>query len=215
MRRSLSLGAGAIILGAMALPGGAARAQDGATGAPPERIDLTITAAPPNRLSDEECRRRREAAVVSGEIIVCGSRPGDFDPSYSSREDAQNRYAAQTAFRDSPATPNVDGPGIFHGPATFSGLCIKGVLNCPKPPALIVDVASLPQAPPGSDADRIARGLPPLGEDEARAAARVVAARQRAEFDLPPPPAQPPAADATAAAAPVSRAESAEPEAPR
>ena len=29
----------------------------------------------------------------------------------------------------------------------------------------MIDVEALPHAPPGSDADRIARGLPPLGEE--------------------------------------------------
>ena len=63
-----------------------------------------------------------------------------------------------------PLTPDVAGPGIFRGPATVSGLCL--IPPCPKEPALIIDIESLPEAPPGSDADRIARGLPPLGNDE-------------------------------------------------
>jgi hypothetical protein len=33
------------------------------------------------------------------------------------------------------------------------------------PPAYIVDFQALPTAPAGSDADRIARGLAPLGKD--------------------------------------------------
>ena len=33
----------------------------------------------------------------------------------------------------------------------------------PKDPVYVVDVAALPEAPPGSDADRIARGLAPRG----------------------------------------------------
>lgn len=145
-------------------------AQDGQTGSPPERIDLTVTTAPPP-LSEEECRRRREAAVISGEIVVCGSRPGDTDPRYSSNEEAANRYAEKTKNQGTLPTPDVAGPGIFRGPATVSGICVPGIFNCPKAPAIFVDVRALPQAPPGSDADRIARGLPPLGEDRAAAAA--------------------------------------------
>lgn len=177
----------ALLALAIGLLPGAVRAQDGATGSPPQQIDLTITAQrPPDPASEEECRRRREAAIVSGEIIVCGAGP-EQDQRITSRRDAQDRYAAQTAFRDAPATPDVAGPGIFRGPATVSGLCVKGIFNCPKPPAVMVDVTQLPQAPPGSDADRIARGLEPLGEDDRTIVARQVAAQQRAEMGLPEP----------------------------
>ena len=185
----------------------AAAAQDGATGAPPERIDLTVTAqGPPDPAKEEECRRQREAAEISGEIIVCGATPGD-NQRLTTREDARDRYAARTAFRDAPATPDVAGAGIFRGPATLGGICVKGVFNCPKPPAVFVDVTALPKAPPGSDADRISRGLAPLGEDESTVVARQVSAQQRAEMGLPEPASSP-------APAP-NRAESAAPAAPQ
>ena len=181
-------------------------AQDGATGSPPERIDLTVP-PPQMRSTAEECERQRDAAIVSGEIVVCGAEPRT-DPRITSRREAQDRYAASTAFRDDPATPDVAGPGIFRGPATVSGICVPGIFNCPRPPALIVDVRALPQAPPGSDADRIARGLEPLGRDAA-ASAGLPNAQQRAELGLPPPPAA-----AVPQRAP-SREESAAPAAPR
>lgn len=190
-------------LAALGMP---ASAQDGARGSPPERIDLTIP-APTMSPTDEACARQREAAIVSGEIVVCGGQTGP-DQRITSRRDAQDRYAAATAFRDDPATPNVDGPGIFRGAATVSGICIPGIFNCPKPPALIVDVRALPQAPPGSDADRIARGLAPQGSDVA-APLGTPNAQQRAELGLPPPPA---AADPRRAPSPE---ESAAPKAPR
>lgn len=165
-----------------------AAAQDGQVGAPPDRIDLTITAArPPDARQEEECRRQREAAIVTGEIVVCGSKGGD-DQRITSREEAQDRYAAAT---QGGRTPDVAGPGIFRGPATIGGLCVPGVFNCPKPPALIVDVTALPQAPPGSDADRIARGLEPLGEDDRTIVARQQVARQREEMGLPAPALEP------------------------
>lgn len=162
-----------------------ARAQDGATATPPERIDLTITRPPPVS-TEEACKRQREAAVISGEIVVCGSAPAQ-DQRITSREEAQNRYAEATK---GGSTPDVAGPGIFRGPATVSGICIKGFFNCPKPPALMVDVTSLPQAPPGSDADRIARGLPPRGEDAATPT-RPLSAEERAELGLPAPAPEP------------------------
>lgn len=157
-------------------------AQDGATGSPPDRIDLTITTPPPSDTS-EQCRREAEVAVVSGEIIVCGARPGE-NHRVTTREDAQRRYAEATMGR---GTPDVAGAGIFRGAPTFSGICVPGIFNCPKPAAVFVDVRALPQAPPGSDADRIARGLQPLGESESTIAARQISAAQRAELGLPEP----------------------------
>ena len=164
--------------------GPGAQAQDGATGSPPERIDLTII-RPPTPSNEESCRRQREAAVVSGEIVVCGTLPGE-DQRITSREEAQNRHAAAT---QGGSTPDVAGPGIFRGPATFGGICVKGIFNCPKPPAVFIDVTALPQAPPGSDADRIARGLAPLRAD-ASAAPEAPNAQQRAELGLPVNPAE-------------------------
>ena len=187
-----------LVLIAAAVPT-AATAQDGASASPPERIDLTITTQrPPDPQSEEECRRRREAAIVSGEFVVCGAGPSQ-DQRITTPNDAQDRYAARTAFRDAPATPDVAGAGIFRGPATVSGICVKGIFNCPKPPALMVDVTKLPQAPPGSDADRIARGLAPLGEDAA-APARPLSAPERAELGLPESPPPSPARSAAPAA---------------
>lgn len=114
----------------------------------------------------EECEHQSDAASVSGEIIVCREVTVDESHFYSGdREAAQRRYAEETQYADAPQTPDVAGPGIFRGPATVGKLCIPGLQKCPPPPALIVDVTALPEAPPGSDADRIARGLPPIGND--------------------------------------------------
>lgn len=181
-------------------------AQDGATGSPPERIDITVPPPPAMRSTEEECRRQREAAVISGEIVVCGSQGGGTNPRITSREEAQTRYAEATQGRGPVQLPEL---GIFRGPATVSGICIPGIFNCPKPPALFVDVRALPQAPPGSDADRIARGLPPQGQDVAKPG--MPNAQQREELGLPPPPA---AAEPQRAPAP-SPEESAAPAAPR
>lgn len=187
----------ALAAAAAAMPGAALRAQDGASGSPPDRIDLTITSQRPvDARQEEACRRRREAAIITGEIVVCGAGQGE-DQRITSREEAQNRYAAATQGR---STPDVAGPGIFRGPATVSGLCIPGIFNCPKAPAVFVDVTALPQAPPGSDADRIARGLEPLGESDGAIVARQGAARQRAELGLPAPDAVTPEESAAPAA---------------
>lgn len=184
----------ALLAGAM--PIAAAGAQDGATGSPPERIDLTVP-QPTMRPTEEECARQREAAIVSGEIVVCGSQELP-DQRITSREEAQNRYAEATQGRGPTQLPEL---GIFKGPATVSGICLPGIFNCPKPPAVFVDVTALPKAPAGSDADRIARGLEPLGDD-GPGAPRQLTAQERAELGLPEPPVAVPAPSPAGSAAP-------------
>lgn len=134
------------------------------------RVVIDILVPPPQRAAPTEaearqCEEEIDAATVTGEIIVCrqlGEDPGNY---YSgSREDATRRYAEETAFAGDILAPDVAGAGIFRGPATLGGMCF--IPPCPKDPALIIDVEALPEAPPGSDADRIARGLAPIGNEE-------------------------------------------------
>ena len=112
----------------------------------------------------EDCTEEQEAAIISGEIIVCRRQRDQREFRTTDPDSAQARYARETAYANDPQAPDVAGEGIFRGPATVSGLCV--IPPCPKEPALIIDVEVLPEAPPGSDADRIAKGLPPLGNDE-------------------------------------------------
>lgn len=155
----------------------------------------------------EECERQNDAATISGEIVVCREIVEDTAQYYSGdREAAQRRYAEETQYADALQTPDVAGPGIFRGPATVSGLCIPGLQKCPPPPALIFDITALPEAPPGSDADRIARGLPPIGND--------TGTEPNAQ-DLPGLPQQPDEEAAAAASEDPKPEESAEPAAER
>ncbi len=135
----------------------------------------------------EECERQEDAARISQEIVVCRELRDRKKDRYSpDREEAERRYAEETAFRDAPATPDPCGPmcGIFKGPPTVSNLCIPGLQKCPPPPALIIDLAALPEAPPGSDADRIARGLSPIGNEHGT---DEIEAMDQAELGLPEP----------------------------
>ncbi|WP_324262113.1 hypothetical protein U4960_02900 [Altererythrobacter sp. H2] len=100
-----------------------------------------------------------------GEIVVCAREQEQSQFRIRSDKQAEDDYARETMFQGDPQAPDVAGPGIFRGPATVGGMCIPGLQKCPRPPAISVDFAELPQAPPGSDADRIARGLPPVGNE--------------------------------------------------
>ena len=154
---------------------------------PPDRIDLLAQSreiASENAEGElENCSETDEATLISGEIVVC-RRSRDDTAAYGFDKKAwQERYAAETRGAD---PVDVAGPGIFRGAPTVGGLCIPGLQKCPPPPAIVVDFAALPDAPPGSDADRIARGLPPLGRDGPRLPPP---SSQTAEtLDLPPPP---------------------------
>lgn len=151
-----------------------------------EREVIDILAPQPRGELDqrliEQCEQERDGATISREIVVCREILQNGAYRYSDdRDEAQRRYAEETAFANDPQAPDVAGPGIFRGPATVGSLCIPGLQRCPPPPALMIDVTKLPQAPPGSDADRIARGLPPLGNDEGDG----LTAQER--LGLPPP----------------------------
>ncbi|WP_394730147.1 hypothetical protein [Altererythrobacter sp. GH1-8] len=111
----------------------------------------------------EDCTEEQEAAIISGEIIVCRRKQDPREFLTTGRESARKRYAEETAFANDPQAPDVAGDGIFRGPASVSGLCL--IPPCPKEAALFIDIEALPEAPPGSDADRIARGLPPIGNE--------------------------------------------------
>ena len=134
-------------------------------GTPPERIDLLAEAKSDIEGPEfEDCSAEQEAAIISGAIIVCRRRVDNSARLYDS-ETALSRHAAETMNKGDPKAPDVSGPGIFKGPATVGKLCIPGIAKCPPPPAYMIDFKTLPEAPAGSDADRIARGLAPRGSD--------------------------------------------------
>jgi len=111
----------------------------------------------------EDCTEEQEAAIISGEILVCRRIVDRAQYRYSSEDDAESRYARETMNKGDPRTPDVAGAGIFKGPATVSGLCL--IPPCPPPPANMIDFKDLPETPPGSDAERVGMGLAPLGNE--------------------------------------------------
>jgi len=111
----------------------------------------------------EECPESDES-VLSGVIIVCRQRDREADNAFRIRSSdrAESDYARATMDKGAPRAPDVAGAGIFRGKATVSGCFLP---PCPPPIMPDIDFAALPEAPAGSDADRIGRGLPPIGND--------------------------------------------------
>lgn len=158
------------VLAAIATSPLAAQDDTGATGSTPSaaatpdpeprqpRINMMVT-RPRNEPSEadlRQCREDEEAAAINGEIVVCRVLGNDGTGLTGNRAETQKRYAQETAFKGAPPPPEMfgipdNGKGIGFGKA--------------PPPAITVDFAALPKAPTGSDADRIARGLQPLGEE--------------------------------------------------
>lgn len=151
---------------------------------PRERINLSIT-VPRNesdQLVEQDCEREADAGRVAGEIVVCRQLGEATDGSFD-KDEWERDYARRT---QGGSTPDVAGGGIFSGPATFGGMCL--IPPCPPEAAIMIDVEALPEAPEGSDADRIARGLPPLGRDPELSPEEIARRRRALGLDAPPLP---------------------------
>ncbi|NBC87938.1 MAG: hypothetical protein GVX90_00290 [Alphaproteobacteria bacterium] len=142
----------------------------------PIDIMITVPRGEVNEAAMRECEDEADASTISGDIVVCRRRATSGEERFSSGDAAERRYAEETAFKDAPRAPDMFGIAD-----NGKGISIGGT----PPPPLIIDVGALPEAPAGSDADRIARGLPPLGQDEELSEEEI---RERREaLGLPPP----------------------------
>ncbi|MDC8755885.1 hypothetical protein OIK40_14645 [Erythrobacter sp. sf7] len=141
--------------GATPAPSGPAEIQQDES--PRVNVLVTIPRGDVNQAQAQECVDRADAGTISGEIVVCRQIGEDNSNSFSGdRERAQKRYAQETMLKGAPRAPEAFGIPNHGNPIGLGGV---------PPPAVFIDVEALPQAPAGSDADRIARGLPPLGRD--------------------------------------------------
>jgi hypothetical protein len=107
-------------------------------------------AAAKSRLSVESVQDRCRSARKAGEIVVCVDRGEDLRVPTTAESDPDS-LAARRALNN----------GVPRAPA-FSRSC-KGQPGCitggwAPPPIYAIDPAALPEAPEGSDADKIAKG---------------------------------------------------------
>lgn len=147
---------------------------------PRVNVLVTVPRGEVNQAQAQECEDRADASAISGEIVVCRNVGDDGKNNLSeSREAAQRRYAQETMLKGAPRAPEAFGiPN--HGNAIGFGKA--------PPPAYIVDFQALPTAPAGSDADRIARGLPPLGKEGELSEEEEKARREAAGIKTTAPP---------------------------
>lgn len=95
--------------------------------------------------------RRRCAAATSDEIVVCAPDHGER---WRVPPTSETDPGSHQALRDGlPRAPNLEPhyPGIVIARGCF-------IPPCPPPPAYMIDLSTIPEAPAGSDADKIARG---------------------------------------------------------
>lgn len=111
-----------------------------------ERSNSNYGPPPPVR----DCKQDAEKS----EIVVCAEEEEDqsqFRVQSSADLDPEGKQALNDGL---PRAPDVSGDGIFKG----DGLLKFGSV---APPAIMFDISALPEAPEGSDADKIAKGLKP------------------------------------------------------
>ncbi len=107
-------------------------------------------AAAKSRLSVETVQDRCRSARKAGEIVVCVDRGEDLRVPTTAETDPDSLAARRTLNNGVPRAP------------AFSRSC-KGQPGCitggwAPPPIYVIDPAALPEAPEGSDADKIAKG---------------------------------------------------------
>lgn len=166
-----------------ATPGDEAQGEEVESPPPPSsnpfggiNLSVTVPRNDSDRAVAEQCEREAEAGKVAGEIVVCRRLGEASDGSWDS-EKWKKEYAERTAFKGAPGTPNTFGIPNHGNPIGFGK---------PPPPAIFIDVEALPQAPAGSDADRIARGLPPLGKDAELTPEEIAERRRKLGLETPP-----------------------------
>ena len=189
-RKLLALGGSAALLSLLAAPPAFAQEQ---VQQPADDETLTINildpiaAQSPETLppSAKKCQGNPDSESSEDEIVVCGNISDSVFYYSGNAEAAEDRYARETAFAGTISPPNVAGPGIFAGPASAGRLCGFGLNPCPPPPAYLINYDDLPDTPAGSDAARIANGLAP--KENGNAKRTVLSDYEKKELGLPPP----------------------------
>ena len=105
------------------------------------------------RITRDRSRRNCLKTIRQGEIVVCAPDEDEFRVPSSADEDPTGAAGTDDGRL---RAPDVAGDGIFKGKATASGMCL--VPPCPPEQPLLIDLSQIPEAPAGSDADKVAKG---------------------------------------------------------
>jgi hypothetical protein len=102
-------------------------------------------------------RLRCRPTPGSDEIVVCVDRGEDQRVPSTAQSDPDSRDARQALDGNIPSAPDVSSIKCRKG---ADGVC-RGNFGGSPTPVYYTDVTKLPEAPPGSDADKIAKGEVP------------------------------------------------------
>lgn len=89
-----------------------------------------------------------------GPIVVCA----ELEEQSQFRVKSSMELDPSTVKDIVPRAPDLE--PHYPGPVVARGCFVP---PCPKPMPVMIDLKAIPEAPPGSDADRVARGLAPRG----------------------------------------------------
>lgn len=107
-----------------------------------------------SKLSVETVQDRCRSARKSGEIVVCVDRGEDLRVPSTAESDPSSLAARRALNNGIPRAPQLDRGSCKGQPG-----CVIG--GWAPPPIYVIDPAALPEAPEGSDADKIAKGEMP------------------------------------------------------
>ena len=113
-----------------------------------------LLSAAKNRLGVETVQDRCRNARKTGEIVVCVDRGEDLRVPTTAESDPSSQAARRALNNGVPRAPQLDRGSCKGKPG-----CVIG--GWAPPPIYVIDLAAIPEAPEGSDADKIAKGEMP------------------------------------------------------
>lgn len=145
----------ALLLVALAAPLHAQESSPATTGAQQAVEQAKQTFGPP-KPEKKACTPTKPG----DEIVVCAEEQEQSQFRIRSDKQAEDDYARRTMNKGDPRAPDFEPqyPGMVVARGCF-------IPPCPPPKALMIDLKAIPEAPPGSDADRVGRGLAPTGNE--------------------------------------------------
>jgi hypothetical protein len=108
-------------------------------------------AAAKSRLSVETIQDRCRTARKAGEIVVCVDRGEDLGVPSTAESDPSSLAARRALNNGIPRAPQLDRGSCKGQPG-----CVVG--GWAPPPIYVIDLSTIPEAPAGSDADKVAKG---------------------------------------------------------
>ena len=114
-----------------------------------ERADAAL--AREKALLEDPNKRCRREAENSREIVVCADPDKNTRDRLPLRKELDSAKSTRTGV---PRAPDLDGIKCRPG---ADGVC-RGNIGRAPPPIYYIDLSKIPEAPPGSDADKIAKG---------------------------------------------------------